>query len=326
MTLPPTHGSGLHLIDLDQDLVGQRRFISCWALLTPGLSFVVDPGPPATGNRLLAALEALGCTRLDFILLTHIHLDHAGTTAAVLERWPQARVICHRRARPHLEDPARLWAGSLAVLGDKALVYGQPAPVPATALADDAEAEARGIRVIATPGHAAHHVCFLHGDRLFLGEAAGTYATLGRGPDTPEPYLRPATPPAFRLEVARRSLDTLLALDPLPTELLFAHHGRHTGDARALLGAARAQLGLWVDTCRAVRAAAGPAAVPGPLLDTIAAELVRRDPHYARGAALPPDIREREREFTRQTLRGMLGYLEDLEDPDRTAGTGSDPS
>ncbi len=313
MSSRPNADRGLHLIDLDQELVGQRRFISCWALLTPELAFVVDPGPPATGARLIAALAALGCRRLDFILLTHIHLDHAGTTAAVLERWPGARVICHHRARPHLEDPARLWAGSLAVLGDKARVYGEPVPVPAAALADYAEAEARGIRVIETPGHAAHHVCFLHGERLFLGEAAGTYATLDRGPDTPEPYLRPATPPVFRLEVAQRSLDRLLAVDPAPRELLFAHHGRHTGDARALLGAARAQLELWVETCRDLGAQAGSCAAGEPLLDAIAAELVRRDPHYARGAGLPADIRERERDFTRQSLRGMLGYLEDLE-------------
>lgn len=323
MTMPPTAGSGLHLIDLDQDLVGQRRFIACWALLTPELAFVVDPGPPATGARLIAALAERGCTRLDFILLTHIHLDHGGTTAAVLERWPGARVVCHRRGRAHLVDPARLWAGSREVLGEKARVYGEPAPVPAAALAEYAEAEARGIRVIETPGHAAHHVCFLHNERLFLGEAAGTYASLDRGPDTPEPYLRPATPPAFRLEVARQSLDRLLALDPAPTELLFAHHGRHTGDALALLGAARAQLGLWVETCRELRAQAGPAAASGPLMDAIAAELVRRDPHYARGADLPADIRERERDFTRQTLRGMLGYLENL---DRTSATETEPS
>ena len=323
MTSKPNADGGLHLIDLDQELVGQRRFISCWALLTPQLAFVVDPGPPATGERLIAALDGLGCTRLDFILLTHIHLDHAGTTATVLERWPGARVVCHRRARPHLEDPTRLWEGSLAVLGQKARVYGAPLPVPAAALAGYAEAEARGIRVIETPGHAAHHVCFLHGERLFLGEAAGTYATLDRGPDTPEPYLRPATPPAFRLEVAQHSLDRLLALDPAPRELLFAHHGRHTGDARRLLGAARAQLGLWVETCRALAAQAGSCAAGEALMDAIAAELARRDPHYARGVALPADIREREREFTRQSLRGMLGYLENLE---RTSGTEAEPS
>ncbi len=309
MTTHRTDNPALHLVDLDQPLVGQRRFISCWVWAAPGLAFVVDPGPPSTGDHLVAALEELGVARLDFVLLTHVHLDHAGTTSRILARWPGARVVCHPRGRAHLVDPSRLWAGSLEVLGDKARVYGQPQPVPAAALADYVEAEARGITVIDTPGHAAHHVSFLHDGRLFLGEAAGTYATLGRGPDTAEPYLRPATPPVFKLEVARASLDRLLALDPAPHTLLFAHHGRHTGDARALLRAAREQLGLWADTCREVRRAAG-GDDEAALMETAMTELARRDPHYARVARLPADIREREREFTRQTLRGMFGYLE----------------
>ncbi len=310
---PVEPAAPLHLIDLDQPLPGQRRFISCWARVAPDLAFVVDPGPPSTGERLVATLEELGLARLDFVLLTHVHLDHGGTTARLLARWPAARVVCHPRGREHLADPSRLWRGSLAVLGDKARVYGEPAPVPAAALADPAEAAARGIAMIETPGHAAHHACFRHGGDLFLGEAAGTYATLGRGDDTPEPYLRPATPPRFRLATATASLAKLLALDPAPRALLFAHHGRHTGDARTLLAAARDQLDLWVTVCRERRDAAGPGADPDALMAAIAAELRRRDPYYARGALLPADIREREADFTRQTLRGMLGYLEDGE-------------
>lgn len=313
--MTPDHGlpPGLHLIDLDQPdpvLVGQRRFISCWARTAADPTFVVDPGPPSTGEHLVAELERRGLGRLDFVLLTHIHLDHGGTTARVLERWPQARVVCHPRGRAHLVDPSGLWEGSLAVLGDKARAYGEPRPLPAAALAEYAEAEARGIRVIETPGHAPHHVCFLHDGHLYLGEAAGTYATLDRGPDTPEPYLRPATPPLFRLEVAQASVDRLLALDPVPHTLHFAHHGRHTGPARALLRTARDQLGLWVATCRAVRATLPPHADQDAVLDAVTAELVRRDPAYARGALLPADIRERERDFTRQSLRGMLDYLD----------------
>ena len=315
MTRDDAPATGLHLIDLDQDLPGQRRFISCWAQLGPGPTYVVDPGPPSTGPRLVAELEGLGLARLDFVLLTHIHLDHGGATAGVLARWPEARVVCHPRGRAHLADPERLWRGSLAVLGEKARVYGEPAPVPADALADQAEAAARGIEVIETPGHAPHHVCFRHGGRLFLGEAAGTYSTLGRGPDTPEPYLRPATPPRYRPEVAQASLDRLLALDPPPRELIFAHHGRHTGDARALLRAARDQLDLWLSVCREQRTAAGPGADPDRLMDAIAAALLRRDPFFARGRHLPADIRVRERDFTRQTLRGMLGRLDEEDEP-----------
>ena len=304
-----------HLIDLDQELPGQRRFISCWAGLGPDLAFIVDPGPPSTAGRLVAALEELGVARLDFILLTHVHLDHGGCTARILARWPEARVVAHPRGRPHLVDPARLWEGSRQVLGRKAEVYGEPVPVPAAALAEYGEAAARGIAVIETPGHAPHHVAFVHGDGIFLGECAGTFSTLGRGPETSEWYLRPATPPRFLLETAEASLDRVLALDPLPRRLFFAHHGEFRGDGRRLLTEARAQLRLWVDTVRGVRD--GLAALPHTeqpadeeaLMVLLRGALTAADPAYARGAALPADIRERERDFTRQTLRGMLGYL-----------------
>ena len=299
---------GLHLIDLDQDLVGQRRFISCWIWATDELTFVVDPGPPATAERLLAELEALGLERLDFVLLTHIHLDHGGATAQVLERWPAARVICHPRGRPHLADPVRLWEGSLAVLGEKARVYGEPLPVSAAALAEFDELSARGVETIPTPGHAPHHLCFKHEQRLFLGEAAGTYSTLGRGCDTTEPYLRPATPPMFKLEVAQGSVDRLLAVAPDLRMLLFAHHGRWCGDASWLLQAARDQLGRWVEIVRTV-VDGNDGGDEEALFGRIMAELAAQDPWYARGAELPEDIRERERDFTRQTLRGILGYI-----------------
>ena len=309
--------SQLHLIDLDQELPGQRRFISCWVSISPGLTFIVDPGPPSTAERLVAALEDLGIVRLDYILLTHVHLDHGGCTSRVLARWPAARVVCHERGREHLVDPTRLWEGSRQVLGRKAEVYGAPAPVAAAALAPLAEIEARGIAVVDTPGHAPHHLAFVHGDGIFLGECAGTFSALGRGPESEAYYLRPATPPRFRLETAVASLDRVLALNPLPRRLFFAHHGEFRGDTRGLLTAARQQLGLWTATVRGVRD--GLAGLPhteqpadeDELMDRLRAALQDVDPHYARGQELPADIRERERDFSRQTLRGILGYLRD---------------
>lgn len=310
---------GLHLIDLDQPLPGQRRFISCWARVDGPVTYVVDPGPPRSIGALIARLRELGLCRLDLILLTHVHLDHGGGTAQLLEAFPGAAVVCHPEGRRHLADPARLWAGSRQVLGAKAEVYGEPGPVPAEALADEAALAGFGIAVVPTPGHAPHHVAFHHGDDLFLGEAAGTFSTLGRGPQAEDYYLRPATPPRFRPEVAQASLDRLLALDPLPRRLRFAHHGWFGGDGRRLLAAAREQIDLWLDACRegldarplATRDGAGAG---DGLLDDIAARLRRRDPRFARGEGLDADIRERERDFTRQSLRGMVGHLLEARD------------
>lgn len=305
----------LHLIDLDQDLPGQRRFISCWTSLSDDLNFIVDPGPPSTADHLVAELGKAGVERLDFILLTHVHLDHGGCTARVLRRYPEAKVVCSDRGRPHLIDPSRLWEGSKQVLREKALAYGEPTPVTEAAFASWEEAAARGIETIPTPGHAAHHVAFRQGEHLFLGEASGTYSTLGRGSDTSEYYLRPATPPRFFPDVYRASIDRLLALDPFPTRLLFAHHGEHTGDGRSLLRHSRAQVDTWIATMRETLQTiqslnfADQPEDENALLAIFRNELTRTDPIYARGAALPDDIRERERDFTNQTLRGILGHL-----------------
>ena len=298
----------LELIDLDQPaLTGYRRFISCWLSRGGGLDLVVDPGPASTAPVLCDRLRALGVERLDYILLTHIHLDHGGATAALLQEFPGAQVACHPAARNHVIAPERLWEGSRQVLGDVADIYGEPAPVPAAALADlDALAD-RGVTVIETPGHAPHHLSFLHRGTLFLGEAAGTFMDLGAG----SWYLRPATPPRFRLEVALASLDRLLALAPAPRRLAFAHHGLLAGRARALLELARAQHARWVDVVRAALAAApvdAAAADEDALLARITSRLDAIDPHFARRRHLPADIRTREDDFTRQSLRGMVAY------------------
>ena len=201
------------------------------------------------------------------------------------------------------------------VLGRKAEVYGEPSPVPSAALADFDELAARGVETIPTPGHAAHHVAFRHADHLFVGEAAGTFSDLGAGPTGERYYLRPATPPRFFPEVAKASLERLLALDPLPGRLLFAHHGHFTGDVAKLLATARDQLDLWVDTVAATLAtqrglphSEQPADETG-LMDLCVRRLAAVDDCFARGRELPEDIRTRERDFTRQTLRGILGHL-----------------
>lgn len=299
----------LALIDLDQpQLTGYRRFISCWLSRGAGPTFVVDPGPASTAPVLIERLRAQGVERLDYILLTHIHLDHGGATGPLLAAYPGARVVCHESGRPHLVEPQRLWEGSRQVLGEVAAVYGEPAPVPPEVLAQIDALAADGITVVPTPGHAPHHVSFVHRGTLFVGEAAGTFLDLGDG----QWYLRPATPPRFRLDVAQASLARLLALEPQPERLAFAHHGELAGRTRELLRLASAQLDAWVDTVRTVLEEHGGVVQDDPapaLLDVMAARLAAADAHVARRAQLPEDIRAREQDFTRQTLRGMVEYV-----------------
>lgn len=303
----------LDLIDLDQPLPGQREFISCWLERRPGLTFIVDPGPRSTAQRLVAQLRARGVKRLDWILLTHIHLDHAGAAADLAAAFPEARIVCHENGRAHLAAPERLWEGSRAVLGPAAEVYGEPRPVAADRFAPRSELDGgsftrTAITIIPTPGHAPHHLCFRHDGTLFVGEAAGTFATLPDGGR----YLRPATPPRFYPAVALNSLDRLLALAPAPARLAFAHHGLAKGRTRELLNDARHQLERWLTVLRHERRPAEPLGdgAPGSLLARVQSRLLAEDPHYARWSALPEDIQARELVFTRQSLAGLLGFLD----------------
>jgi glyoxylase-like metal-dependent hydrolase (beta-lactamase superfamily II) len=268
---------------------------------------------------------------LDFVLLTHIHLDHVGGTAAVLRTYPQARVYCHASGVEHLLAPERLWQGSRAVLGSVAEVYGAPAALPEAAFASERDLAQAGIQVLETPGHAWHHVSFLHESTLYLGEAAGTFAALpgyagatgasgrdevaGSATGSGERfYLRPATPPRFFQERALRSLDLLLAIQPPPRRLAFAHYGLAEGHTPRILRAARDQLSLWVSIVSQEIGGRGdgPAArvseeATTALLQRIQVRLEREDPLFARLADLPADIQERERHFARQSLLGICG-------------------
>jgi len=305
----------LDLIDLDQPLPGQRKFISCWVCRSPGVTFIVDPGPRSTAVRLIERIHDLGVEQLDYILLTHIHLDHAGGTAEICAAFPDARVVCHHKGGRHLLEPERLWEGSLAVLGKFAEVYGQPTPLPVGVLEKPAVLAQSAIQVIQTPGHAPHHLCYVHDHTLFSGEAAGTFAELADG----NFYLRPATPPRFHLEVALASLDRLLQAESKFERIAFGHHGYHgcsTSDCHDLLQIARDQLLIWVETARNVlkdtdlgTGEVGSQAKDLKLLDETVSILHKVDPQYANLKHLPQDIQERETQFTRQTLRGIIGYL-----------------
>ncbi len=292
----------LELIDLDQKIEGYREFLSCWVYRADGLTLLIDPGPSSTIPHLINTLSDLKVDRVDYILLTHIHLDHGGGTAALLEKYPNARVYCHEIGVKHLLDPTKLWQGSVHVLGETAEMYGEPGPVPSENMVEASELEARGIQVVETPGHAPHHVSFLVGEILFAGEAIGSRVDLPSG----MPYLRPATPPKFILDVALKSLDRLLALDPEPKWTAFAHHGL-TGDTFTWCRRARKQLPIWVETIRQLNDESA-----GNLEERLFERLMTIDPLYGRGRfdELPKDIASRERSFLANTLNGMRGYLE----------------
>ncbi|OPZ55723.1 MAG: Alginate biosynthesis sensor protein KinB [Synergistetes bacterium ADurb.Bin520] len=107
----------LYLIDIDQALEGFRKFISAWLYRVNGATILVDPGPASTIPCLVERLKGAGVERIDHVLLTHIHLDHAGGTGHLMQHFPGARVNCHPKGIPHLAAPQKLWEESKKVLG-----------------------------------------------------------------------------------------------------------------------------------------------------------------------------------------------------------------
>ena len=283
------------LLHTPLDRPGFHGFFGAW--LIPGdPSLLVDTGPAEAGGRLIRDLDRMGIHRVDYVLITHIHLDHAGGLARILERYPEARAVCHRKAVPHLAAPERLWAGSLEVLGEIAQAYGRPAPVPEDALIPHDEARIPGLVVLETPGHAPHHLSFSYEGNLFAGEAAGNFLELGE-----KEYLRPATPPRFLLEEALDSVDRLRALKD--QRLCYAHFGR-APNSHPMLERFREQLLRWREILESVlreRPDAGPELCMDRLLE--------RDPELAHFQLMDSTTQRRERFFLENSVRGFVDYL-----------------
>jgi glyoxylase-like metal-dependent hydrolase (beta-lactamase superfamily II) len=203
------------------------------------------------------ALAELGVGPADLatIVVTHIHLDHAGGVGDLAKTYPNAEVVVHERGARHLADPSRLMASARMVYGDELeTLFGELRPTPAERIrtVDETGSVDLGAgRTLAShyaPGHAKHHVGLLDsasGD-LYVGDAAGIYI-----PETGD--QKPATPPPdFDLPTALASLR--LFADLAPTRLLFSHYGPMPEVSRALDRSAE-ELTVWVEeTSRAHRA------------------------------------------------------------------------
>jgi glyoxylase-like metal-dependent hydrolase (beta-lactamase superfamily II) len=185
--------------------------IASYVLRHPGGAVLIDPGPESTLKNLEAGLAALGLSarEVTHVLLTHIHLDHAGAAGWLAAQG--AQVFVHPAGAPHMRDPAKLLASAARLYGDRMdELWGPFRPVPAGQLievADGAALEAGPLRLTAlhTPGHAAHHVAYAFEDAVFSGDAGGVRM------DGPR-YLRlPFVPPETDLGLWRASLERIRA-------------------------------------------------------------------------------------------------------------------
>ena len=194
--------------------LGRDRVIGAWEV-APGV--IADPGPASCVETLLAGLEA----EPRALLLTHIHLDHAGAAGVLARRFPSLRVYVHEQGAPHLAEPARLLRSAARLYGDEmGRLWGEVAPVPEeriTALAGGEKVEGCGVHH--TPGHAGSHVVYLHNETgdAFTGDVAGV-----RVPPS-ELVMAPTPPPEIDVEAWMRSIALLREL--APASLCMTHFG-----------------------------------------------------------------------------------------------------
>lgn len=224
-------GAGLDYVDLH--FLGEPEVIAAGLLHSRLGAAIVDPGPSTTLPTLRTAMAARGFRMTDIhaILLTHIHLDHAGATGSLLAECPNARVYVHERGAPHMIDPAKLMASATRLYGaDMDRLWGEIRPVPAERIrllehppgsrsAEPLSIVGHDVDWAYTPGHASHHVSyFLPAARVaFVGDTAGICRPKSR-------IVLPATPPPdIDLEAWRGSSERILAWQP--DQIVLTHFG-----------------------------------------------------------------------------------------------------
>jgi len=286
------------LIDLPQKKEGFRNFISSWVVKNNDKALVVDVGPKSTIKRLVDCLKYLKIREVEYVLITHIHIDHAGGLADFLKYF-DAKVVLHEKGEKHMLNTEKLWEGTKKVLGDLAEIYGKIDPIPEDSIyKDNIEFKGFEVEIIKTPGHAVHHQSYLFDEYLFAGEALGVHQPLKK-----DFYLRPATPPRFVFDIAYESIKKL---EKLGNKIVcFGHYGFEPNSLE-IIDLFKEQIKLWV---KVVSENASQYEDDKEIIKASKAELLKVDKLFAKYKMLDDDIKKREDYFIENSLKGILGWV-----------------
>lgn len=201
---------------IDTRFQGIERSIAChrWE------NVLIDPGPESSIGEVI---DALGDRVPETILLTHVHLDHAGGTGRLVEHYPDVQVYIHEVGLPHMVDPSRLIASATRIYGEEMWKWGEVVPVPAANIHPVADGDViAGFKALHTPGHSGHHMAYIHLETEYalVGDLVGQtiHGFDLRVVSTP--------PPEVDIDVWLESLDRLAGHDPVPSTLGLTHFGR----------------------------------------------------------------------------------------------------
>jgi glyoxylase-like metal-dependent hydrolase (beta-lactamase superfamily II) len=289
---------GISLVDLNPPIPNFEGMLGAYILQAEKVA-LLDVGPTCSLDTLFQALVELQISpeRVDYILTTHIHIDHSGGIGGAMRRLPKAKAIVHEKGLYHLAHPAKLWEGSLRTLRQMAAAYGEPEPVPEDRLIAAREGAvidlgSLQLEILLTPGHAPHHLSYLDRKRgkLFAGEAAGVYF-----PKTTMTCT--ASPPPFELKQAIASLNKLIAARPV--EIYYPHFGS-APDALTRLSKMKSLMIAWARTI-----ARHPDGRPEELIEELwdldgTGDIIRR---------LPSGRLQNESFFINNNILGYLDYF-----------------
>jgi glyoxylase-like metal-dependent hydrolase (beta-lactamase superfamily II) len=281
------------IIKLDDLWMGRPRSIATALLESDGHRTIVDPGPGSTLETLRQGLRSrsISVSDLDAVLLTHIHLDHAGATGALVGENPRLAVYVHTNGAPHMIDPSKLLASAQRLWpNDLQRLFGETLPVPAENLhivegGETLTLGSRQVEVVYTPGHASHHVSYFDKAEgvAFVGDTAGVRIE-GNA------FAMPATPPP---DIDLGIWDTSFAaiLERKPARLFLTHFGYSDNPSEHILHF-RERLHRWVTlTAEILRTAASDSAAMDAFMAATYAEISEHLPadeadHYAFSAGL----------------------------------------